>query len=292
MRGECNTGPSQLLCSSPGKSGQGKQGTPGILPGTGTACGQQISHISWDRCNREWMNPPLQLCPCDFVWFQASADAALLFKDEYAPSACLPCLPSSSVQTCVAGTRFCSAEAAIPTVKSEISSCKAGSLPCVCTEVCIHTFQGKPALSGTQALCPSVPLHSSLNLPRDLDKSPAPDSLQNEITHRIHGRNMLWHKKTGPFTDTWMGHVTPAATAQFCNKCLCLQNILSTSFCFRFNKGTGEFGLFLIVSTSPLLNFQRKSCQVWKKVFVSWHFCQHLNSYWSIYNQHFHGKRG
>lgn len=51
--------PPSLLCSSPGKSEQGKQWTPGILPGTGTACGQQISQTSWDRCNREWMNPAL-----------------------------------------------------------------------------------------------------------------------------------------------------------------------------------------------------------------------------------------
>lgn len=73
----------------------------------------------------------------------------------------------------------------------------AWSLPCACTGVCIHT-PGSFSVRHTDTLS-SVPLHFSLNLPRDLEKSPACDSLQNEITCRIHGRSMQWHKKTCSF---------------------------------------------------------------------------------------------
>lgn len=102
--GECTTAASQLLRSSPGKSGQGQQCTTGILPDMGTACGQHISHFSWDTHN-SGCTLHCSCVSCGFGRFQTSADAALVFKDEHAPTVRMPCLPSSSSpwQTCVAG---------------------------------------------------------------------------------------------------------------------------------------------------------------------------------------------
>lgn len=66
--GECTTAPSQLLRSSPGRSGHGKQCTPGILPDMGIACGQCISHIPWDRHNRESAHPATVVVPL-WLWY-------------------------------------------------------------------------------------------------------------------------------------------------------------------------------------------------------------------------------
>lgn len=172
---ERTTAPSWLLCSYPGKSGQRKWCRTGILPDMGMACGHHILHIPWDRHNSE-CTLHCSCVPHGFGRFQTSPDVILLFKGEYAPSVCVPCLPSSSGpwQTCVTGASSCSAEATVPTAKSEVPSYNPWSVSYACTGVCVYILcppvpsflEAAPSLL-SQAHSSSLSSHFSLTLPED-----------------------------------------------------------------------------------------------------------------------------